>query len=45
MVAIAASIVVEVCWVAFMDSVLFSKGRMERELASDREAGIKEVWE
>ncbi|MBQ5482863.1 MAG: Na+-dependent transporter, partial [Candidatus Methanomethylophilus sp.] len=45
MVPIAASIVVEVCWVAFMDSVLFSKGRMERELASDREAGIKEVWE
>ena len=45
MVAIAASIVVEVCWVAFMDSVLFSKGRMERELASDHEAGIKEVWE
>lgn len=33
MVAIAASIVVEVIWVAFMDSVLFSKKRMERELA------------
>ncbi len=45
MVAIAASIVVEVCWVAFMDSVLFSKKRMERELESDRMSGIKEVWE
>jgi len=45
MVAIAASIVVEVIWVAFMDSVLFSKKRMERELASDRESGIKQVWE
>lgn len=45
MVAIAASIVVEVCWVAFMDSVLFSKKRMERELESDRRSGIKEVWE
>lgn len=45
MVAIAASIVVEVCWVAFMDSVLFSKKRMERELESDRASGIKEVWE
>lgn len=45
MVAIAASIIVEVCWVAFMDSVLFSKKRMERELESDRVSGIKEVWE
>ncbi|MCQ2085516.1 MAG: Na+-dependent transporter [archaeon] len=45
MVAIAASIVVEVCWVAFMDSVLFSKTRMEKELAADSSAGIKQVWE
>lgn len=45
MVAIAASIIVEVCWVAFMDSVLFSKKRMEKELASDSASGIKEVWE
>lgn len=45
MVAIAASIAVEVMWVAFMDSVLFSKKRMERELESDRESGIKQVWE
>ena len=45
MVAIAASIVVEVIWVAFMDSVLFSKKRMEAELASDKESGIKQTWE
>lgn len=45
MVAIAASIVVEVCWVAFMDSVLFSRRRMEAELAADSEAGIRQVWE
>ncbi len=45
MVAIAASIIVEVCWVAFMDSVLFSKRRMRAELESDSEAGIKQVWE
>lgn len=45
MVAIAASIVVEVIWVAFMDSVLFSKKRMERELASDKESGIRQKWE
>ncbi len=42
MVAIAASIVVEVIWVAFMDSVLFSKSRMQRELASDQQAGLAE---
>lgn len=36
MVAIATSIVVEICWVIFMDSVLFSKKRMERELAAER---------
>jgi len=35
MVVIATSIVVEICWVVFMDSVLFSKKRMERELASE----------
>jgi BASS family bile acid:Na+ symporter len=45
MVAIAASIVVEVIWVAFMDSVLFSKKRMERELAADKESGIRQKWE
>ena len=45
MVAIAASIVVEVCWVAFMDSVLFSKRRMAAELVSDSEAGRHQVWE
>ena len=33
MVAIATSILIEITWVAFMDSVLFSKKRMERELA------------
>ena len=38
MVPIAASIVVEVCWVAFMDSVLFSKKRMERELSQETSA-------
>ncbi len=45
MVPIAASIVVEIVWVAFMDSVLFSRKRMERELESDREAGISQTWE
>ncbi len=30
MVAIATSIVVEICWVIFMDAVLFSKSRHER---------------
>lgn len=35
MVAIATSIVVEICWVIFMDSVLFSRRRMERELARE----------
>ena len=45
MVAIVASIVVEVCWVAFMDSVLFSKKRMEAELKADSEAGRHQVWE
>ena len=37
MVAIATSVVVEILWVIFMDSVLFSRRRMERELA--RESG------
>lgn len=45
MVAIAASIIVEVCWVAFMDSILFSKRRMEAELKADSEAGRHQVWE
>ncbi len=35
MVAIATSIVIEICWVIYMDLVLFSKKRMERELASE----------
>ena len=35
MVAIATSILVEITWVAFMDSVLFSKKRMEKELAEE----------
>jgi len=35
MVAIATSILVEITWVAFMDSVLFSKKRMEMELAGE----------
>ena len=39
MVAIATSIVVEICWVIFMDSVLFNRRRMERELARDAESG------
>lgn len=34
-VPIALSIVVEICWVAFMDSVLFSKTRMKREMSKD----------
>lgn len=40
MVVIATSIVVEICWVVFMDSVLFSKRRMERELAKESEKGM-----
>ena len=36
MVAIATSILIEITWVAFMDSVLFSKKRMERELAAEQ---------
>lgn len=35
MVAIATSILIEIAWVAFMDSVLFSKKRMEKELAAE----------
>ena len=38
MVAIATSILIEITWVAFMDSVLFSKKRMERELAAEAQA-------
>ncbi len=33
MVAIATSIVMEICWVIFMDSVLFNRRRIEREFA------------
>ena len=40
MVAIAAAIVVEITWVAYMDSVLFSKKRMERELAAEAAASL-----
>lgn len=32
---ITASIIVEICWVIFMDSVLLSPGRMKRELARE----------
>lgn len=35
MVAITVSIIIEICWVIFMDSVLFSKRRMERELKAE----------
>ncbi len=35
MVAVATSILVEIMWVAFMDSVLFNRRRMEREMAAD----------
>ena len=35
MVAIATSIIVDVCWVAFMDAILFSKKRMKAELAAE----------
>ena len=41
MVAIAASIIVDVLWVAFMDGVLFSKNRMAKEL--DGDAGTEKV--
>ena len=39
MVAVACSIIIEVIWVAFMDSVLFSKKRMEKELSEEKAAG------
>jgi BASS family bile acid:Na+ symporter len=35
MVAIAASIIVDVCWVAFVDGILFSSKRMEKELKAE----------
>ena len=38
MVAIATSILIEITWVAFMDSVLFSKKRMEKELALESQS-------
>lgn len=37
MPAIAVSILVEITWVAFMDSVLFNRKRMERELAAEKD--------
>lgn len=37
MVAVTVSIVIEICWVVFMDTVLFSKRRMEREIAAESE--------
>ena len=39
MVAIATSILIEITWVAFMDSVLFSKKRMEKELSLEAAEG------
>jgi BASS family bile acid:Na+ symporter len=35
MVAVAASVIVETCWVVFMDSVLFSRRRMRRQLEKE----------
>jgi len=35
MVAVAASVVMETCWVVCMDSVLFSRKRMRRELEKE----------
>ena len=35
MVAIAVSVIAETCWVVFMDSALFSKRRMKRELQKE----------
>lgn len=35
MVAIATSVIVEISWVIFMDSILFSKKRMMKELESE----------
>ncbi len=43
MVAIATSIVVEIIWVVFMDSVLFSKGRMKKETGLDRASEISDA--
>lgn len=40
MVAIATSIVVEIIWVVFMDSVLYSKKRMFKETGSERASEI-----
>lgn len=37
MVAVTVSIIIEICWVVFMDTVLFSKRRMEREIARESE--------
>ena len=35
MVAVATSIIIETCWVMTMDSVIFSRKRMKRELAKE----------
>lgn len=43
MVAIATSIVVEIIWVVFMDSVLFSKRRMKKETGLDRASEVGEA--
>jgi len=43
MVAIATSILIEITWVAFMDSVLFSKKRMEKELSLEASAEAEEA--
>lgn len=43
MVAIATSIVVEIIWVVFMDSVLFSKRRMKRETGLDRASEVSDA--
>lgn len=37
MVAITVSIVIEICWVVFMDFFLFSRKRMAREIARESE--------
>lgn len=43
MVAIATSIVIEICWVIFMDSVLFGRKRMKREMEREAEASPAEA--
>jgi BASS family bile acid:Na+ symporter len=43
MVAIATSIVVEIIWIVFMDSVLYSKKRMLKETGSERALEISDA--